>query len=105
MGNVSVGTVISRVKTGNKWMVAARITMSSSYATGGDTIDPAKLGLSRIECIPTSPCPASGSAAVHVESDYLTAPNKVKAYLQAGGEVSNATNLSTFSTIVTAIGV
>lgn len=104
MGNVTVGSPIARVKCGNKWMVAARITMSSSYATGGDTIDPSKLGLSRIDCIPTTPCPATGSAAVHIELDSSNALNKVKAYLQAGGQVNAATDLSTFSTIVTAIG-
>lgn len=104
MGTVTVGTPITRVKCGNKWMVLARITMSSSYATGGDTIDPNKLGLGKIDAIGTTPCPATASAAVHIELDPTVAPNKVKAYLQAGGQVSNATDLSSFSTIVQVIG-
>ena len=99
MGTVSVGTPIARIKCGNKWQILARITMSSSYATGGDTIDPNKLGLGRIDGMSTTPFPATASAAVHCEIDPSVAANKVKAYLQAGGQVTSTTDLSTFSAL------
>lgn len=104
MGTVTVGTPITRVKCGNKWQIVARITMSSSYATGGDTIDPNKLGIGKIDAMSTTPFPATASAAVHCEIDPTVAANKVKAYLQAGGQVANATDLSTFSALCLIIG-
>lgn len=103
MGTVTVGTPITRVKSGNKWTIVARITMSASYATGGDTIDPNKLALGKIDAICTTP--ATGAAgAVMIELDPTVAANKVKAYAAAGNQVGNGTDLSGFSALCQIIG-
>lgn len=85
-----------------------KVTFSASYATGGEALTPANLGLSGVICAITTP-----SAGYVFEYD--VSAQKLKAYRQrdpaaAGGadiplpEVAAAVNLSAVSTYVIAFG-
>lgn len=75
------------------------ITLSASYATGGDTLTPASLEMTTIDAVVlTGSSPTSGLALAVVHG----ATTKIKAYQDNAvaaaaplGEVAAATNLST----------
>ena len=47
-------TNIVRVKTGNRTLVFCKFIFDTSYATGGEAIDPALLGLNKIDAVVAS---------------------------------------------------
>ena len=83
---------------GSKRVRTGRITLSNSYATGGDTLQWKNVsGLVYIDSIIINP-----SKGYALEPDI--ANNKVKAYSAANTEVTNATDLSTVVAEVIIIG-
>lgn len=85
------------------WTVNGSITLSNSYATGGDTLTAAQLGLGTIKGIQISP--ASGYVFA-----YNSGTGKVQAYETGAAlsgvlaEAANGTNLSAISAGVEAWG-
>ena len=104
MGNVTVtmdASTLGLKVIGNKRCRTGTITMSSSYATSGDSIPAAnqKLGLSVIEKILIFP-----RLGYALEPDSQTAPTKILSYTSGGTQTANATNLSTVVAQFIAIG-
>lgn len=115
MGAVSVSNVSQAQPHGNRRSVTANVVFSSSYATGGDTITPAQVGLQVIYEVWESQgqfadSPVTAATAFTPNTHGLqvvltgstTAP-KLKALAGAAGtpaEVANATNLSTLPAVV-----
>lgn len=102
MGTVAITAPYNDVSN-NKRVVEANVTMSSSYATGGDTVPLTSLGLREVTDVVVLGSVAhvnSGGAAVTphgiqvVLAGTKTAP-LLKAYSGSTSEVANATNLST----------
>lgn len=106
MGQCSVANLSFGVAGGLR-SVTADVTFSSSYATGGDTITPASLGLQHVvsatlpagtlqasQQIPSTVYTPAAHGVQAVLAGSLTAP-KLKAYQGSTSEVANATNLST----------
>ena len=82
-------TNISRLGVGgDEIVVKADLTMSSSYATSGDTPDTSTLPLNTVN---TMMIPGVVGSATTLQ--YLTGTGKIKAYA-GSSEVSNATDLS-----------
>ena len=96
MGNATTSNVIKTI-AGNRRLVTGKINMSSSYATGGDSLNLENaLGLNTLESVVISP-----AGGYTLEADL--ANNKIKAY--AGStEVTAATDLSTVSAFFQAVG-
>lgn len=69
-------------------------TGPASYATGGDALSAADLGLGRVDVLHLEPL-TNGTAILLARYDYTNA--KVKVFDMAGAEVSAATNLSTYT--------
>lgn len=105
MGTVSIANavpgVINHLRT-----VTADVTLSSSYATGGDTVALGSLGLKEVDQIvthagtlQTSVAVPSGTFSPNAHGTQIvlagtpTAP-KLKAYRGSTSEVTNATDLS-----------
>ena len=89
---------------GNRKFVTATITFDSSYATGGEPLIIADLGLSRIDYITVS----SGNGYHGAWDGSLTAP-KILAYRQTAAtgalvEVPNTTDVSTLNFKVLVFG-
>ncbi len=97
MGTASTSNVVKTV-AGNKRLISGKITMSNSYATGGDTLNlEAALGLNSIDTVVISPYNGYG-----LQADLTN--NKIKAYASAGTEVTATTDLSGISANFVAIG-
>jgi hypothetical protein len=79
-------------------MVVATVTFDASYPTGGETFTPADLGLQRIDWLSAT---TDGSFAVVWDK----AAGKLKAYTNAGVEVTNATSLATLNVRLLAVGI
>ena len=83
--------------------VVADITLSASYATGGDTLTLASLGMKAVSAVVlTGSSPTSGVALAVVHGAAETTAPLIKAYQDVTPaataplpEVANATNLST----------
>jgi len=104
MGNVAVAldSLPSGLKLwGNKKVRTGTITMSSSYATSGDSILAAyqKFGLASVEKVHIFP--ANGYA---LQVDSQTAPTKVLSYTSGGTQTTAATNLSAVVAQFIAVG-
>lgn len=92
-------TYVEEVRTVAKAerMVVTTVTFDASYATGGESLTPADLGLNRIDWLSAT---TDGSFAVVWDK----ANNKLKAYTNAGAEVTNATSLATLAVRILAVG-
>jgi len=103
MGSVSV-EITHRTLWGDCEIIFGKLTMSSSYATGGDTLNPRDLGLENITHLFISQRPAG------YDLKWDKTNNKILAYQYpdlAGPatEVGTATNLSGVEADFIAIGV
>lgn len=87
-------------------IVEADVTFSASYATGGDTLTPAALGLRHVRevLVPShhlvtkkAVATAASRAGKTVELAGTSAAPLLKVYDTANTEVTNATNLSTIT--------
>ncbi len=78
-------------------IVVTTVTFDSSYATGGESLTPADLGLNRIDFLSAT---TDGSNAVIWDK----ANNKLKVYTAAGTEVTNATSLASVAVRILAVG-
>lgn len=95
---LTVAQVGNTAVMGNLKAVVADITFDSSYPTGGEDLNPSTLGLSFVRFLVSD-----GSEGYNLVYDY--ANSKLLAYgSTAGTEVANATNLSTVSCRVFAVG-
>lgn len=109
MGNATVAYIWKDPPViGNKKMSVAEITLSSSYATGGDTIPAAdrKFLLAGLEAI-LSLRSKSGKYSFSLDSD--TAPTKILAYESAAagssfGEQAATTDMSAEKAVITVAG-
>lgn len=81
----------------NKRFVVQSITFDNSYATGGEALTPAMLGLGTVDFVSFS---TNGNFSVVWDR----ANNKLKAFTAAGAEVANATDLSTLVVDIFAVG-
>jgi hypothetical protein len=102
MGNVAA-TIVRTWSDGPVKMVIADLSMSSSYATGGDTVPLSALGLSSLEALDLT-SNTSGAALFHPlivihGANNRTAPKIMARDVAAGTEIANATNLSTMTGI------
>lgn len=104
MGAVAV-TLVGYVPSGELRGVLADVTFSSSYATGGDTVSPAKLGLAEIieaQVHTGTLASDTGRTTAFVPNSHgiqavlagTRAAPKLKAFQGTTSEVANATNLS-----------
>lgn len=110
---------ISRTIFGNKRIVVTEITFDSSYATGGEALTPANLGLASIDALIPSgvAAAAAGAAAVAVKFDRTN--NKLQAFrvgaIAASGdpetlaaaslaEVSNTISLAGLKVVAVVVG-
>jgi len=92
------------------WMVRGTITMSSSYATGGDTLTAAQMGLGTIKNVIVN----GGVVLATPTGEYTLRYNQANGTIQAFGgaassgaidaEVTNATNLATIVGDIIAYG-
>lgn len=94
MGSVTVtmdGTTQGPKILRNKCCRTGTITMSSSYATNGDSIPAVnqRFGLSVVEKLLIFP-----KVGYKLEPDSQTAPTKILSYTSGGTQTANATNLS-----------
>lgn len=85
---------------GGKRVVEADVTFSSSYATGGDTISKAQLGLTQIDDAQLLSLKnrKGGTLTAHgrqVQLGGTAAAPTLKLYAGTGSEVANASNNST----------
>lgn len=103
-------TGVKDFSLGNRRAKVRRVTFDSSYATGGETLVPKDFGFTQIDAvIVTGPARKSdGTNAVIASYDH--ANQKMMAYWSAAsgaapGQVTAATDLSTYSVRVLAIGV
>jgi len=95
----------NRIKFGNAYAVIADVTFDSSYATGGEEVKPAQLGLRNVFLVQ-----AGNSGGYAFEYDYTN--TKLKAYYGDNDsasdgplvEVPNATNLSAVTARIVAYG-
>lgn len=104
---------ISRVKQdvqGGSRVIVADVTFDSSYATGGESLTPADLGLKAIHFLTDQVGKtASGTTAILTRYDYVA--QKLLAIWTGAvvstalAEVTNTTNLSTFTVRIKAEGV
>jgi len=78
-------------------IVVTTVTFDSAYATGGESLTPADLGLNRIDFLSAT---TDGSNAVVWDKTN----NKLKVYVAAGTEVANAANISTVAVRILAVG-
>lgn len=85
-------------RTGAKAFKYVRVTGPTSYVAGGEALD---FGLTRVELVLTDDG-TNGTDLRHLHWDY--AASKMKWFDNAGAEVAGATNLSTYSARVVAIG-
>lgn len=106
-------TKLSRVHDGNRWTVCAQVAMSNSYVAGGEAITADQLGLSRIESLMASNAvQASGALQVSIAPilsgtswKLAAAWDRTPAAAQPLAEVTAATDLSTYTCIVHAVGI
>lgn len=119
-----------RSKMGNMYVNVVDVTMSSNYTTGGESLTPAMLGLTRVEFV--IPSTAGGYmfeydhptnklkvyTPTKAQSTHTHTENTAGAYTQnattsgggaitasAGAEVAGATNLATVTVRVMAVGM
>src|SRR6266566_2319765 len=102
MGNVTV-TVKRVFSDGPMKTVIADLAMSSSYATGGDTVPLASLGLGTIEALDLTTS-TSGAALFHPLMVIHGATNKIAPLIMArdvaaGTQIGNAVDLSSMTGI------
>jgi hypothetical protein len=81
----------------NKRMVIATVTFDNSYPTGGESFTANDLGLASLDFVSAT---TDGSYAVTWDKTN----SKLKAFVAAGTEVPNATNISTVAVRILAIG-
>lgn len=123
-------TLKDRIKMGNAFMVVADITLSSSYPTGGEPIEPKSLGLNAIYGLMAYPSGGylfefdhankklKAYTPVKAQAAHSHTENTAAAYTKdattatagavsaaAASEVANATNLSSVICRVFAVGV
>ena len=79
---------------GDLRIVCKRVTLDSSYPTGGYTITPQQLGLPGGRCLFADTASVNDGVASDTAAFWDPATNQLKAYTTAG-EVANTTNLST----------
>lgn len=106
MGNCTA-TIKRSFSEGPMKKVIADLAMSTSYATGGDTVPLSIFGLSSIELL--NICGASSSVTGHTlavlhGATPLTAPKIFARDVGTGAEVTNATNVATMVVRVEASG-
>lgn len=109
MGNVTVTPfgggadggaegVLQSVFFGTKYAGRVRrclVAMSSSYATGGDTVPLANLGLRNVTAILLEPASILARPGFNLELAGTSAAPKLQAWETANTEVANAVDLST----------
>ena len=114
MGAVSVANRRYSVLD-NKRVVQADVTFSASYATGGDTVSPAALGLLNVTgvsrrshqlldpSVPIVQANLDGGVSVHLAG--TAAAPLLKCYTADGVEQVNATNQATVVETLVFVGV
>lgn len=94
-------TPVRAFSKGQQTRVYATVTMSSSYATGGDTLtlpDDAK-GLQLVGVNVLNPVPTVADRVISWNGDKTT-PKLIAMVMSTGVEVANATNLSAVTVAV-----
>lgn len=111
MGAVTIANRREDVEK-NKRVVECDVTFSASYATGGDTVSPALLGLRQVDRVSVPSHNVDGVAVSNAQAQAgktfqlggtASAPT-LKAYDAAATEIANATNLSTITRRLRFIG-
>ena len=107
MGTCAVAIKKRDVGIGDHVEVTADVTLSSSYATGGDTLTLASLGLKTLRalilCSSVAPATTRPLAVVHGATE-VTDPKIMAMVVATGIEETAATNLSTTIVRVVAKG-
>jgi hypothetical protein len=93
----ATATITSRDKTINRKIVYGTVVLDSSYATGGESITPASLGLGQIDFITFT-----NASGYRYEFDYTN--NKIMSYTSGGTETTSTTDLSSITARYMAIG-
>lgn len=106
MGICTVTTKRRNMNLGSVHGVVADVAMSASYATGGDTLTIASLGLQTLEALII---PGTSSVLGHTLAPIHGATIKTDPLIFArdvgtGAQVSNTTDLSTMTFRVLAVG-
>lgn len=112
MGAISLGSTKVNKVLDNRRVVECDITFSSSYATGGDTVSIAALGLSRVDDVHVlagvradgTAVPAAQLTGVQVLLGGTPLAPKLVLYSGSAAEVANASNNSTKTVRVWFIG-
>ena len=104
MGNISA-TVVRSMAVGNARQVVADLAGSSSYATGGDTLTPAALGLTQaiqhVDLIPTGTVANQRIWSVNHQADGSV---KLQLATAINTEVANTTNVTAITARVNVTG-
>lgn len=96
-----VSTVIShQVDTSGRAVKKATLTFSASYATGGDTLDMANLGLRRVDQLFVDGGLATPGYHLQLAGTAAVPLIKLIKGATAPAEETNATNVSTVSAVV-----
>lgn len=100
MGNIVTSAITNDVSAEGQAVRRCTITFSSSYATGGDTLDVATSGLRRVDKLYVD-C-SLATLGYHLQLAGTAAVPLVKLFKGATtpAEESNATNVSTVSALV-----
>ena len=103
-----MGTMTASVKatmpTLNHAIVAAELNVSSSYASGGDSIDPTILGLSRVDYIIAGGCDDAGFHAFYDDSGGTMLLYDEDNASGVEAQVANTTDVSAVRVSVLAVG-
>lgn len=78
-----------------------RLTGSTSYATGGDTLPAGAFGMGKIDLLLIEPF---DNGTVIILSVYQVSTGLLKFYDMAGAQIANATDLSAYNARFEAIG-
>lgn len=78
-----------------------RLTGSSSYATGGDTLSAGQLGMGKVDALLAEPF---DNGTVIILSVYQVTTGVLKFYDMAGAQIANGTDLSAYNARFEAIG-
>lgn len=104
MGTVTTPTPVGRnpQRIGTNDEYRGRIIMSSSYATGGDTVSAASLGMTKIAMGFVAPTGSGVYFEVIPQTDQSTA--KIKAFAAGGSEVASTTDQHTLTPAAIIVG-
>lgn len=84
-----------RSKDSDRLRIEIETTGPASYATGGEALDLANVGLTQIDSVTVCGVPRSSTACRVASYDYTN--NKLQWYDMAGAEIAAGVDLSSFS--------